>query len=108
MLPNFDSPIVLISAGMKNVKKDYIHNEVENTYLNYGLLGLATILHDKRYKNVIMFQGDRKSIEDVIMEIEERKIDIESLQHPILISVPSFFAIDWANDFINKIKQINK
>jgi len=55
-----------------------------------------------------MFQGDYKSINELIIELESCNINIIELTYPIFISTPSFFSISWANDFIIKIKDLNK
>lgn len=99
--------ILLVAAGMKKKKKDFVHNEVENLYLNYGLLGLATQLYNDGYKNIRMFQGDYKTIEEFIKEIEGAGISIQDIKYPIFVSIPSFFAVNWAKEFIDKIKNIN-
>lgn len=99
--------ILFIASGMKQKKKDFINNESNNLYLNYGLLGLATQLSNSGYDNVKMFQGDYKTIGEIIEEIKNTGISIEDITYPILISVPSFFAISWAEEFIDAIKCIN-
>lgn len=58
--------------------------------MNYGLLGLATNVYNKGYKNVKMFQGDFKTIETILHEIEMCKIDLRKLKYPVFISIPSF------------------
>lgn len=102
-----DNTIVMIASGMKKPKKEYNRFNELNRYLNYGLLGLGTQLYNRGNK-VKMFQGDYKSIIELLSEIKYNKIDIEQLKYPIFISTPSFFSIGWANEFIQKIKKINK
>jgi len=103
----FNSTIIMIAAGMKSNKKDFINNDLENMYFNYGLLGLASILATKGYTNIKVFQGDHKKIDDFITEIKNVNIDINSIVCPVFISIPSFFAIDWANDVIERLKKEN-
>jgi len=102
-----DNTVIMVASGMKKPKKEYNTLNELNLYLNYGLLGLATQLHNKGYKTK-MFQGDYKSIDELILEITTNKIDITRLKYPIFISNPSFFSISWANDFSLKIKELNK
>ena len=102
-----DDTIVMISAGMKRPKKDFNPLNELNLYLNYGLLGLGTQLSGKGYK-VKVFQGDYKSIDQILDEIESCNIDLIKLRYPIFVSIPSFFALTWANEFIDKLKIINK
>lgn len=94
----------MIASGMKKSKKPFIKNSVENIYLNYGLLGLGSILYDKGYTKVKMFQGDSKTIQEMFDEIASTEVDIKKIKYPVFISVPSFFAISWAIEFINEIK----
>ena len=76
-------------------------------YLNYGLLGLATILYDKGYENVQMFQGDYKPPASVLEEILKCGIDVKDIRFPVFVSVPSFFSVEWAQDFIQQLKELN-
>lgn len=96
--------ILMIASGMKQSKKDFLDSSVESIYLNYGLLGLGSILYDKGYTEVKMFQGDNKSIVDMFCEIESTNIDIKSLRYPVFVSIPSFFAVSWALEFIETLK----
>lgn len=98
--------ILMVASGVKKKKKDYMTFDTENLYLNYGLLGLGSILSKKGYK-VSMFQGDNKMPPSVITEIISMNINISNMKYPIFISVPSFFAISWANEFIDCVKLIN-
>ena len=99
--------IVMVAAGMKKKKKDFINNSIKSIYLNYGLLGLATILYEKGYLGTRMFQGDDKDIDIIIDEIICSGIQIETLNYPVFVSVPSFFSVSWALEFIHEIKIIN-
>ena len=102
-----ESPVLMIASGMYGAKKKFLLKPVESFYLNFPLLGLATQLYNKGYQNVKMIQGDQKSMNAVFEEIREAGIDVCQIKYPVLISVPSFFAIDWANDFIAVAKQKN-
>jgi radical SAM superfamily enzyme YgiQ (UPF0313 family) len=99
--------ILMIAAGMKQKKKEFMNKDFESMYLNYGLLGLATILYEKGYNSVHMFQGDYKIIDDLIVEIKDKNIDIKKLKYPLFISIPSFLAVSWTLEFIKKIKALN-
>ncbi len=101
-----DNTIIMVASGMKRPKKDFNRFNELNRYLNYGLLGLGTQLYNKGYK-VKIFQGDYKKISEVIDEIESNNIQIKKLNYPICVSIPSFFSIDWANEFIQNIHEIN-
>lgn len=94
----------MVASGMKQNKKDFLDSSVESMYLNYGLLGLGSILYDKGYTEVKMFQGDNKSIEGFFCEIECTNVDIKALSYPVFVSIPSFFAVSWALEFIETLK----
>lgn len=101
-----NNKILMISAGMERPKKDFNEINKLNLYLNYGILGLATLLYEKGYE-VNVFQGDYKQIDQVIEEIKLCDIDILALKYPVFISIPSFFALSWAIKCINKLKELN-
>ena len=97
--------ILMVASGMKSKKKEFMNEETENLYLNYGLLGLATLLYDKGYNGVRMFQGDFKSVGETLQDISDDGIDVTSLSYPVFLSIPSFFALSWAEEFIFEIKK---
>lgn len=99
--------ILMIAAGMEVPKKKYDENSKNNIYLNYGLLGLGTILNSDYNLDVKIIQGDYKEINEVLLEISKIGIDIENLKMPILISIPSFLAVGWTQNFIKKVKLLN-
>ncbi|OVE68230.1 hypothetical protein CCS79_09955 [Clostridium diolis] len=95
--------IVSISAGMKQPKKTYNALNIKNLYLNYGLLGLSTILKNKGYK-VKMFQGDYYDPSEIVNIIKESGINLSELKYPVLLSIPSYFAVPWAKELCKKLK----
>ena len=97
----------MISAGLNESKKPFMDTDIENLYLNYGLLGLGSNLYSQGFTNVKMFQGDTKSTCQMFEEILDNGIVVEELQYPVFISIPSFFSVPWAIEFIDKLKQIN-
>lgn len=99
--------ILMVASGMEKIKKPFLKNKVENIYLNYGLLGLGTKLCEKGYNNVKLFQGDNKKVNDILEEIQINGVEIEKIKYPIFVSVPSFFSISWAKNFISCIKNKN-
>jgi hypothetical protein len=93
--------IFCISAGQLVTKKvDHaIHRK--NRYLNYGLLSLATILKNNGFQ-AIQIQGGFDTPNDTFeTSVAE---GLMASDHPILISIPSFYAISWVNSFIYLIK----
>lgn len=86
--------LILISSGMTAPKKKSGYG---NVYLNYGLLGLGTILKQKGF-NVEMYQGDYHSPKEIYNLIKEK-------QGKILISIPSFLSVEWAKQFTEMVKE---
>lgn len=92
---------IFISAGMLKQKK--VH-QVNHSYLNYGLLNLATILSKKQ--SVRLFQGDYYSSPDELFSILKQKKLIDK-NIPIFLSMISYLAVEWAKIFINLVKNKN-
>ncbi len=92
-----------VAAGQLVVKKTDHQINRRNRYLNYGLLGLATKLRQDGW-NPIQVQGnfDTPSITLNIC----LKYGLNDSLAPILISIPSFYAISWVNEFIQLIKSL--
>lgn len=85
--------LILISSGMLVPKKE---NGSENFYLNYGLLGLGTVLKQHGF-DVTMYQGDYKAPEEIYHLIKDK-------EGTVLLSVPSFLAVEWAVQFMSLIR----
>jgi len=95
-----DTQYLFISAGMINSKKAH---QVNHTYLNYGLLNLATIVSENN--NVIFFQGDNYSPNKLIKLLFERRLIDRDI--PIFLSIISYFAVEWAKNFILFVKKLD-
>ncbi len=97
--------IFCISAGQLIVKK--IDNKIsrKNRYLNYGLLSLATTLKKEGW-NPIQVQGH---FDKPIVTLNKCiNLGFEKTSSmPLLLSIPSFYAISWVNEFISLVKEIN-
>jgi radical SAM superfamily enzyme YgiQ (UPF0313 family) len=93
--------VIFISAGLDDPKKSGNPFAANHSYLNYGLLGLASILSNCGYE-VKLFHGkfmNPLSLVDFICgELNSTP------RYPIFLSLPSVFAIDWSRKFISKIK----
>ena len=93
--------IFCISSGQLSLKKiDNVINR-RNRYLNYGLLSLASELKRNGF-DTIQIQGDFDEPQDIYNVCVENGL-LKS-EYPILISIPSFYAISWANKFISILK----
>lgn len=97
-----EKKIVLVSAGTEKEKNGYKNYEAESLYLNLGLLGLATRLKEKGY-SVCMLQGNRRSPEEVLKELE--KYVIPDSDYPLFLSIPSFYQVSWAEKFVKRVKE---
>lgn len=92
--------ILFISSGMLKNKKKL---QINSLYLNYGFLGLASLVNEK-YNKVKFFQANSCNPEDFFYKLEKDFL-ISNTTYPIFISIPSFFAVDWAQRFILMIKK---
>nr|WP_165375132.1 radical SAM protein [Malaciobacter halophilus] len=88
---------IFVSAGMLKKKKKHQESHV---YLNYALLGLATILKSSE-NNVIVYQGELFKPEKLITSLVKK---YKNKNNTILISIPSFFAVPWGIEFIKLVR----
>ena len=110
MKMNKRSQILMVGSGENVSRRDHMKREekrVENAYFNYSLLGLATKLEEDGYSNIKMFAGETTPVADIIQRIESSGINIDALEYPLLLSIPSFHSLDWAKEFVKTIKNIN-
>ena len=97
--------IIAISAGQYDYKKTFDAIKRRIRYLNYGLLGLVTILHDELELDVVMVQGDNASPEEILRRIEKENIDISKDCDCFLLSIPSYYSITWCINFCKLVKE---
>ncbi len=93
--------IFCISAGQLDSKKKNSTFSRKHRYLNYGLLKLASILGKHDY-NPIVIHGLFEKPAHTLELCKLLKIDDNT--NPILLSIPSFFALEWAKEFSNQVK----
>ncbi len=98
-----DNRVVAIACGLNSPKKDYEEINKRNLYLNYGLLGLCTILKDEGY-DVIQFQGEYYSPRSLINIIQNTDYKLNDITNPILVSITSFISIDWCAELTQILK----
>ena len=96
-----EETILAIAAGLILPKKDFKILSKRNQYLNYSLLGLATIL-SKKYR-VIVFQGDFIEPSQFI-ELLHKNYDLANLRYPVLLSIPSYYALPWCKEVCKILK----
>ena len=70
--------VIAVSAGHLKTKKD--SNPIRNhiRYLNYGLLGLVTILSHHGNIDIAVFQADNYTANNIFGVIEQSGINIHS------------------------------
>jgi len=91
--------VIFVSAGMLKNKKS--HQET-SLYLNYGFLGLASIVSD--CKSVDYYQGDIYLPEELFKLFTVKKVFSDT--YPLFLSIPSYYAVSWAENF-SKLVKIN-
>ena len=94
---------VFISAGMLSPKKRDHALARRQLYLNYGALSLATML-DIDGIETILVHGEHRDPEDVISELFEKRILPSRL--PLMLSIPSFYALPWAQQFCSLVRAL--
>lgn len=99
-----DKTIIAVSAGQETPKKadNIINRHVR--YLNYGLLGLVTLLKEQLGLDVIMIQGNYDSPEMVLDKLCSSGLNIERDCECFLLSIPSVYSIPWCQKFCKLIK----
>ena len=97
--------IIAISAGHDSSKKADSLIRKRIRYLNYGLLGLATILKHQGNVDIIVYQGDSYDVETLLDLIEESGINISIDCECFLLSIPSYYSMSWSARFCEIVKQ---
>lgn len=96
--------IIAVSAGQEFPKKGNTIIRKKLKYLNFGLLGLVTLIHHYSAHEIKMFQADDLSVLELIKEIEDSGINLTSECECVLLSIPSYHAISWCEKFCEYIK----
>ena len=96
--------ILAVSAGQNEYKKETNPIKRHIRYLNYGLLGLVTVLHNDLGLDVYMAQGDNDTPSELVERLYNRGIRIEEFEC-ILLSIPSFYSIKWCAEFCRIINE---
>ena len=93
--------IFCIAAGQLSPKKEDTRINRKNRYLNFGLLSVATRVK-RAGLDPIQLQGDFTDPSTFLELCLEW--GIEETKYPILFSVPTFYALDWAAQFLTLLK----
>lgn len=95
--------IVAIACGLNEPKKDYNIISKRNLYLNYGLLGLCTLLKKQGY-DVKQFQGEYWKPSELIEKINDTEFRLSSIEYPVIISIVSFLSLQWCQEITRILK----
>ena len=71
--------LIAVSAGQYLHKKETNSIKKHIRYLNYGLLGLVTMLHDSLDIDAIMAQGDNYFPDEFLERLEGRGIRMDDI-----------------------------
>lgn len=97
--------IIFVSAGMLKPKKRDHQLARRQQFLNYGALSLASVLSSKGYA-VRLVHGEH-SDPKVFLEGLVRDFGLNA-DYPLLLSIPSFYALSWAQEFTQLVKGYNR
>ncbi len=98
-----ESKVFLVSAGLTQAKKADSPITRLNQYLNYGLVGLASILKAKGFSPLVV-HGKFLAPTDTLEVLKQEGITDSSL--PLFLSIPSFLAVEWASSFAKLVRQL--
>lgn len=96
--------VVFISAGLSDAKKTEHPFARLHLYLNYGLLGLATIVAEAGLETCV-FHGDFAPPADFMARCDLLAA-LADTEFPIFLSLPSGKAIPWAAEFLRLLKAL--
>lgn len=96
--------IIFVSSGMLNAKKKDNPIAFNHSYLNYGLLGLASIVRANGY-DVSLYHGKFDNPSRFLEKYMDSFNKVNN--YPIFLSLPSSFAIEWAKIFVSELKKMN-
>lgn len=95
--------VICVAAGQGSTKKtDHIVNR-RHHYLNYGLLSLASVLKRAGLEPVVV-HGHFAPAQEVV--VRAMSLGMSDTTFPVLISLPSFYAVGWTRDFIRLAKAV--
>ena len=93
--------VFCIAAGQLSPKKEDTPINLKNRYLNFGLLSVATRVKQAGL-DPIQLQADF-TVPATFLELC-LEWEIEETKHPILLSVPTFYALGWAAQYLTLLK----
>ena len=99
-----DNITFCISAGQLKTKKENNKINRKNKYLNYGLLALASQLKEQG-ANPLQIHGHFDPPSMILKKCIHLGFNVSKM--PLLISIPSYYAVSWTNEFITLAKNEN-
>ena len=94
--------IYAVSAGQYSSNKGDDILRKRHKYLNYGLLGIGSLIKHLYHKDVLVVQGDYDPVLHVVNKMNSKFL-IEDTDL-ILLSIPSYFSLPWCEEFCEVIK----
>lgn len=101
---NQQSVVTFVSAGMISPKKRDHPLARRQLYLNYGALSLATLLQLGGQDSVLV-HGEHRTPDEVFEGL--RAAGRFPSRYPLMLSIPSFYALSWAQRFCRLAKAAN-
>lgn len=95
--------VICISAGQLSTKKANNRLNRRNQYLNYGLLSLASVLNRSGLAPIVI-HGHFSAPSETLKTALTYGLAESSL--PVLLSIPSFYAVAWARVFMAEAKAL--
>lgn len=95
--------VICISAGQLSTKKANNRLNRRNQYLNYGLLSLASVLKRSGMAPIVI-HGHFSAPSETLKTALTYGLADSSL--PVLLSIPSFYAVAWARVFMAEAKAL--
>lgn len=95
--------VICISAGQLSTKKANNRLNRRNQYLNYGLLSLASVLNRSGLAPIVIhghFSAPSETLKTALT------YGLAESCLPVLLSIPSFYAVAWARDFMAEAKAL--
>lgn len=93
--------LIFVSAGLLHPKKKFnIPLSLKHNYLNYGLLGIATIAQLETGMKSLVIHGGFKDPKSIVEQIG-KYLDY---RFPIFLSLPSFQSVEWAAEFCQTLQ----
>ena len=93
--------VTFVSAGMLSPKKRDHALARRQHYLNYGALSLATTLQLAGHETVLI-HGEHRPPDEVFTEMQAS--GRFPSRYPLMLSIPSFYALPWAQAFCRLVK----